>query len=117
MSALWLTAKIDPESATPPFARTSPASFSIGASSTFTSIGLRCRSSGIVAGIGGVGRLRTRRRFLAWYGDRERRSRARDLDALLLQYAQQLFFLMMRRPPGSTLFPYTTLFRSTSART
>src|SRR5713101_9028290 len=22
------------------------------------------------------------------------------------------FFLMMRRPPGSTLFPYTTLFRS-----
>src|SRR3712207_9439529 len=24
-----------------------------------------------------------------------------------------LFFLMMRRPPRSTLFPYTTLFRST----
>src|ERR1039457_2889902 len=24
------------------------------------------------------------------------------------------FFLMMRRPPRSTLFPYTTLFRSTS---
>src|SRR5206468_12594628 len=23
-----------------------------------------------------------------------------------------LFFLMPRRPPGSTLFPYTTLFRS-----
>src|SRR3712207_9513935 len=23
-----------------------------------------------------------------------------------------LFFLMIRRPPGSTLFPYTTLFRS-----
>src|SRR3989338_5482031 len=23
-----------------------------------------------------------------------------------------LFFLMMRRPPRSTLFPYTTLFRS-----
>src|SRR5260370_39741311 len=23
------------------------------------------------------------------------------------------FFLMMRRPPRSTLFPYTTLFRST----
>src|SRR5688572_30993386 len=22
------------------------------------------------------------------------------------------FFLMLRRPPGSTLFPYTTLFRS-----
>src|SRR6266511_2083660 len=24
----------------------------------------------------------------------------------------QLFFLMIRRPPRSTLFPYTTLFRS-----
>src|SRR5690349_23016892 len=24
----------------------------------------------------------------------------------------QLFFLRLRRPPGSTLFPYTTLFRS-----
>src|SRR6266403_339562 len=27
-----------------------------------------------------------------------------------------LFFLMIRRPPRSTLFPYTTLFRSTSCR-
>src|SRR5271168_1879709 len=26
--------------------------------------------------------------------------------------AQQVFFLMIRRPPRSTLFPYTTLFRS-----
>src|SRR5260221_9660613 len=26
------------------------------------------------------------------------------------------FFLMIRRPPRSTLFPYTTLFRSTSER-
>src|SRR3712207_2444264 len=26
--------------------------------------------------------------------------------------AQYVFFLMMRRPPRSTLFPYTTLFRS-----
>src|SRR5205807_8686266 len=25
------------------------------------------------------------------------------------------FFLMIRRPPSSTLFPYTTLFRSTAA--
>src|SRR5688572_31388094 len=25
------------------------------------------------------------------------------------------FFIMMRRPPRSTLFPYTTLFRSTPA--
>src|SRR6266478_7179104 len=27
------------------------------------------------------------------------------------------FFLMIRRPPRSTLFPYTTLFRSASRRT
>src|SRR6201989_3665691 len=27
-----------------------------------------------------------------------------------------LFFLMIRRPPRSTLFPYTTLFRSKVAR-
>src|SRR6266403_47946 len=26
--------------------------------------------------------------------------------------AKKLFFLMLRRPPRSTLFPYTTLFRS-----
>src|SRR3712207_9237416 len=27
------------------------------------------------------------------------------------------FFLMIRRPPRSTLFPYTTLFRSPTTRT
>src|SRR3989475_754614 len=27
---------------------------------------------------------------------------------------EQVFFLMIRRPPRSTLFPYTTLFRSTA---
>src|SRR3972149_8592254 len=27
---------------------------------------------------------------------------------------QRVFFLMIRRPPRSTLFPYTTLFRSPS---
>src|SRR3712207_7788210 len=27
-----------------------------------------------------------------------------------------VFFLMMRRPPRSTLFPYTTLFRSPASR-
>src|SRR3712207_7265710 len=27
-----------------------------------------------------------------------------------------IFFLMIRRPPRSTLFPYTTLFRSALAR-
>src|SRR3989338_7002328 len=29
-----------------------------------------------------------------------------------ISYSLFLFFLMMRRPPRSTLFPYTTLFRS-----
>src|SRR5438876_11280585 len=29
-----------------------------------------------------------------------------------LYFMQRFFFLMIRRPPRSTLFPYTTLFRS-----
>src|SRR6266481_6917537 len=33
----------------------------------------------------------------------------------LLFYFIFFFFLMIRRPPRSTLFPYTTLFRSRSA--
>src|SRR5437588_8475605 len=35
---------------------------------------------------------------------------------LLLYCFVFLFFLMIRRPPRSTLFPYTTLFRSNSVR-
>src|ERR1039458_2800039 len=34
------------------------------------------------------------------------------LHALLLSPYVLVFFLMIRRPPRSTLFPYTTLFRS-----
>src|SRR5438552_7985508 len=34
-----------------------------------------------------------------------------------LQYLSTFFFLMLRRPPRSTLFPYTTLFRSPSPST
>src|SRR5216683_6265558 len=34
----------------------------------------------------------------------------------LLFYVFFFFFLMIRRPPRSTLFPYTTLFRSAHAR-
>src|SRR2546430_16740981 len=33
------------------------------------------------------------------------------LNALLFIRLRLLFFLMIRRPPRSTLFPYTTLFR------
>src|SRR5574340_285524 len=36
------------------------------------------------------------------------------LRTILLNFS--FFFLMIRRPPRSTLFPYTTLFRSTPAR-
>src|SRR5437870_11412479 len=32
--------------------------------------------------------------------------------SLLLHFFLLFFFLMIRRPPRSTLFPYTTLFRS-----
>src|SRR3712207_8491565 len=32
----------------------------------------------------------------------------------ILQRHRVFFFLMIRRPPRSTLFPYTTLFRSTT---
>src|SRR5258705_12128882 len=40
---------------------------------------------------------------------------------LMFQYCSDhvflfFFFLMIRRPPRSTLFPYTTLFRSHSTR-
>src|SRR3712207_9261065 len=34
------------------------------------------------------------------------------MSSLLLYYMTFFFFLMIRRPPRSTLFPYTTLFRS-----
>src|SRR6266536_5164331 len=34
------------------------------------------------------------------------------IDVFLLVYVLIFFFLMIRRPPRSTLFPYTTLFRS-----
>src|SRR6266511_3249115 len=34
-----------------------------------------------------------------------------DVVCLLAVAADQLFFLIKRRPPRSTLFPYTTLFR------
>src|SRR6266704_1844837 len=39
----------------------------------------------------------------------------KDLPRFILAYniCSFFFFLMIRRPPRSTLFPYTTLFRST----
>src|ERR1051326_5097013 len=40
----------------------------------------------------------------------------RTRSMLLLVRLPHLFFLMIRRPPRSTFFPYTTLFRSTYGR-
>src|ERR1043165_6276515 len=40
---------------------------------------------------------------------------ADDLPAI--RYCSFFFFLMIRRPPRSTLFPYTTLFRTVTIRT
>src|SRR5439155_17509070 len=37
-----------------------------------------------------------------------------SLGGLYLSFSLVLFFLLLRRPPRSTLFPYTTLFRSGS---
>src|SRR2546422_10017643 len=34
------------------------------------------------------------------------------LDSIFFAFLSFFFFLMIRRPPRSTLFPYTTLFRS-----
>src|SRR5438093_13500304 len=39
-----------------------------------------------------------------------------DLSLDHLNFLILLFFLMIRRPPRSTLFPYTTLFRSGRGR-
>src|SRR3712207_8689877 len=36
-----------------------------------------------------------------------------DLNQIIIRF---FFFLMIRRPPRSTLFPYTTLFRSSAPR-
>src|SRR6202040_4426866 len=36
------------------------------------------------------------------------------IELVLFPFFFFFFFLMIRRPPRSTLFPYTTLFRSTS---
>src|SRR5256885_16564922 len=42
-------------------------------------------------------------------------STAKELDLTPSTLAPRSFFLMIRRPPRSTLFPYTTLFRSPAA--
>src|SRR2546426_11297853 len=39
-----------------------------------------------------------------------------EVSAVMSLYDVLFFFLMIRRPPRSTLFPYTTLFRSPAAQ-
>src|SRR6266849_9854398 len=39
-----------------------------------------------------------------------------DIAAYSFFFLNLFFFLMIRRPPRSTLFPYTTLFRSRACR-
>src|SRR3712207_8872838 len=41
---------------------------------------------------------------------------AYELVMVVSTYVYSIFFLMIRRPPRSTLFPYTTLFRSATDR-
>src|ERR1039458_2500965 len=48
-----------------------------------------------------------------WFPDRFARSEEHTSELQSLRtLVCRLFFLMIRRPPRSTLFPYTTLFRS-----
>src|SRR5690606_41918356 len=39
-----------------------------------------------------------------------------DVPIITSRFLSYFFFLMLRRPPRSTLFPYTTLFRSALTR-
>src|SRR6266702_553969 len=45
-------------------------------------------------------------------GPAERRAAAGVMPRPVIRSNSRFFFLMIRRPPRSTLFPYTTLFRS-----
>src|SRR5256885_10864401 len=49
--------------------------------------------------------------------DIEAERKTRDEIEAGKSYCSRFFFLMIRRPPRSTLFPYTTLFRSVQACT
>src|SRR6266850_1034451 len=57
----------------------------------------------------------TSRHRQSFFCQHPRRARAADDPDRELSFLKAgfLFFLMIRRPPRSTLFPYTTLFRST----
>src|SRR5574340_1482888 len=50
-----------------------------------------------------------------WRPSWEQRSKNPDDPHPDRRYRRIFFFLMIRRPPRSTLFPYTTLFRSSGA--
>src|ERR1041384_7029215 len=64
-----------------------------------------CRAS---CGCTRSARPSSRRARCAWTSPEEHTSELQSLASLVCR----LFFLMIRRPPSSTLFPYTSLFRS-----
>src|ERR1039457_5191286 len=69
-----------------------------------SAIGFRSTTGGRGSGIGSPPRYVLRR----WFRSEEHTSELQSPCNLVCR----LFFLMIRRPPRSTLFPYTMLFRS-----
>src|ERR1041384_5831990 len=69
--------------------------------------------SSSIAGIGVPpnGRMRSSELWMLLLTARRSEEQTSELQSLAY-LACPLFFLMIRRPPRSTLFPYTTLFRS-----
>src|SRR5687767_3801359 len=96
-----------------------------------------CKTGAEEAGVTEVRTSLSEKKFELWRRSEERFSRNAETDLvcrLLLEKkkatartrtswcgwplpATRFFFLMIRRPPTSTLFPYTTLFRSLPALT
>ena len=62
----------------------------------------------------GFSRLKNGEEYDALFRSEEHTSELQSLTNLVcrLLLEKKIFFLMIRRPPRSTLFPYTTLFRS-----
>src|SRR3990167_2331090 len=69
-----------------------------------------CSDNSRSAGWAGCCRARCRA-DPSWATSRDRKSTRLNSSHSQISYAV-FFFLMIRRPPRSTLFPYTTLFRS-----
>src|SRR5256885_15336468 len=55
--------------------------------------------------------------IFSWNGPNSDAADPRFVSGVMNKAGNGFFFLMIRRPPRSTLFPYTTLFRSASPPT